>query len=63
MPAFQSVIQSEFPVFGTYQGSQQTMTGESTYTEQFVCIACQTIPALVHVLRAGACTDDSHGLL
>ncbi len=39
------------------------MTGESTYTEQFVCIACQTIPALVHVLRAGACTDDSHGLL
>ena len=39
------------------------MTGEFTYTEQFVFIAWQTILALLHVLRAGACTDDPHGLL
>ncbi len=30
------------------------LSGETTYTEQFVFIAWQTIPALVHVLRAGA---------
>ena len=58
----QSIVQAEFLSFQerVNQRSQQTMTGGFTYTEQFVFITCQTIPALVHVLSAGAYTDVLH---